>query len=147
MGLDDHEGVLVRCQEDPGVSVRLYDSFVVDEDSVGFSVDLRARGFQATVRGAEVGIWDDSDLPRFVGRLAADYQGWSGLRTWDTRYLLVEAEHHSRGRVRLAWTLRPWDGDGASWSATVTTWLEAGEQMRRLADDLAMLLPGHDQRG
>jgi hypothetical protein len=93
------------------------------------------------VKGVEIGVWDKCHLPEFLAELAADFQGWAGVRTLYVSYLVLEAEYHSRGRVRLAWTVRPWYRGTGSWSATITTWLEAGEQMRNLADELSLFLP------
>ncbi|WP_373310374.1 DUF6228 family protein [Streptomyces violarus] len=33
----------------------------------------------------------------------------------------------------MTWTLRPWPNATGGWTASVTTWLEAGEQMSSLA--------------
>jgi hypothetical protein len=138
-------GVVVRCQENPGVMVRLHSRYVPDELGVGFSIDVQAPGLQACVDGIEVWVWDEADLPGFVAGLASDFQGWTGERIWQTNHLTIQAEYHSRGHVRLTWTLRPWVSRDDSWRATVTTWLEAGEQMRNLADELALFL--RDRRG
>ncbi|MEI5008136.1 DUF6228 family protein [Streptomyces sp. PmtA] len=76
------------------------------------------------------------------GDLAADHQGWDGERRWQTddRDLIVSAVFRSGGHVGLTWTLRPWPKDAGGWSASVTTWLEAGEQMSALAADVRHFL-------
>jgi hypothetical protein len=138
----DGREVTVRCLENPEVSVRLYDRRLPDEYGVAeFSVELQADGLRACFGPVDVWVWDAGGLPGFVSRLADDFGGWVGRRTWSTNHLTIDADHHSRGRVRLRWTLRPWITRDDGWSATVTTWVEAGAQMSRLADDLHPLLP------
>ncbi|WP_436534368.1 DUF6228 family protein [Actinoplanes sp. HUAS TT8] len=83
-------------------------------------------------------------LSGFVGRLAADWQGWDGPRTWQSmeRELTLDARHDGRGHVSLGVTLRAPDRawDDTAWSARVVFVLEAGEQMTGLAGDLAHFL-------
>ncbi|MEU9646840.1 DUF6228 family protein [Streptomyces sp. NPDC048188] len=88
-------------------------------------------------------IWD-SDLVPFLEELAADYRGWDGERSWQTndRDLAVSAVFRSGGHVGLTWTSRPWPKAAGGWSASVTTWLEAGEQMASLAADVRRFLAG-----
>ncbi|MFE2689648.1 DUF6228 family protein [Streptomyces mirabilis] len=52
------------------------------------------------------------------------------------------AVFRSGGHVGLTWTLRPWPRAAGGWSASATTWLEAGEQMTALAADLRHFLAG-----
>ncbi|WP_442805933.1 DUF6228 family protein [Streptomyces sp. NBC_01341] len=42
----------------------------------------------------------------------------------------------------VTWTLRPWPKAAGGWGASVTTWLEAGEQMASLASDIRQFLVG-----
>ncbi|MFH8253950.1 DUF6228 family protein [Streptomyces roseolus] len=139
--IDDSPGVLIRCQENASVGVRLRDRFDFDADSVRYAVELRAPGL--TARADEVVAWKgDGGLAPFLGALAADYRGWDGERTWrtDDRDLAVSAVFRSRGHVGLTWTLRPWPTAAGGWGASVTTWLEAGEQMASLAADVRHFL-------
>ena len=39
----------------------------------------------------------------------------------------------AQASTTLTWTLRPWPNATGGWTASVTTWLEAGEQMSSLA--------------
>ncbi|MCG5444792.1 DUF6228 family protein [Micromonospora sp. NIE79] len=83
-------------------------------------------------------------LPGFLERLAADWEGWGGTRTWTSmeRELVLDARHDGRGRVSLGVTLRapgP-DWDDTAWSARSVFVLEAGEEMTRLAGDLTHFL-------
>lgn len=76
--------------------------------------------------------------------LASDYQGWEGERTWHTvdRDLAVSAVFRSGGYIGLTWTMRPWRNAAGDWSTSVTTWLEAGEQMSSFASDIRHFLAG-----
>ena len=139
-GVDDLH-VMIRCQEDLGVSVRLHSRFFPDECGIGFAVEARAEGLHADLLGAEVWVWDEAWLPDFISQLAADYRGWTGERTWQTNHLAVRATFHSRGHVALTWDLQPWVSRSDAWRASITTWLEAGEQMSHLASDLRAFLP------
>jgi hypothetical protein len=48
---------------------------------------------------------------------------------------------HTGGHVTPAWNLRRWPARSDTWQASITTWLEAGEQMSDLAADLREFLP------
>lgn len=82
----------------------------------------------------------DTTLPGFVQGLAADWQGWNGVRTWTSweRELAIDARHDGRGYVSLGVTLRApgLDLDDTAWSARAVFVLEAGEEMTRCAADL-----------
>ncbi|MEV0720232.1 DUF6228 family protein [Asanoa sp. NPDC050611] len=131
----------MRCSEDPDTSVRLHSRYFPDDYGVGFAVEARADQLQAAIQGVEVWVWDDAWLPDFVARLAADYRGWSEERVWQTNHLSLRATFHSGGHVMLTWNLHPWTSRSDTWEATITTWLEAGEQMSALAADLHEFLP------
>ncbi|MEU2549016.1 DUF6228 family protein [Streptomyces roseolus] len=133
--------MLIRCQENASAGVRLCDRFDFDADSVRYAVELRAPGLTARADG--VVAWKrGSGLVLFLDALAADYRGGDGERTWQTddRDLAVSAVFRSRGYVGLTWTLRPWRTAAGGWGASVTTWLEAGEQMASLAADVRHFL-------
>lgn len=88
------------------------------------------------------GIWEE-DLARFLQQLADGFRGWEGERAWKTydEDLALRAVFVSGGHVRLTWTLRPWRVMSLGrWQATVTTQLEAGEQMAALAADIRYFL-------
>lgn len=141
VGTDDGAGVTIRCQDNASVGVTFCDRFGFDADSVHYAVELRAPGLSARVN--EVVAWiRDSGLSAFLEELAADHRGWDGERCWrtDDRDLIVSAVFRSGGHVGLTWTLRPWPKDAGGWSASVTTWLEAGEQGSALAADVRYFL-------
>lgn len=145
-GPDDKPGVSIRCQDNAPVGVAFRDRFSFDADSVHYAVELEAPGLTARVGEVVAWIWD-RDLALFLEELATDYRGWDGERSWhtDDRDLAVSAVFRSGGNVGLTWTLRPWPQPCGGWSVSVTTWLEAGEQMASLAADMRYFLAGEQQ--
>ncbi|WP_238696966.1 DUF6228 family protein [Streptomyces sp. E5N298] len=139
--LDDKPSATVHCRENPSVDVTFCDRFTFDADSVHYAVELRAPGLTARVDEVVAWIWD-SDLTTFLEELAAEYRGWEGERSWQTndRDLTVSAVFRSGGHVGLTWSLQPWPQAAGGWGASVTTWLEAGEQMTTLAADVRHFL-------
>ncbi len=114
--------------------MRLCDPFRPDEDRVQYAVEAHAPGL--VVRVDQVVAWDrGADLVPFLEGLASDFRGWDGRREWQTNDgdLAVGAVFRSGGHVGLTWTLHPWRRAAGGWKASVTTWLEAGEQMSALA--------------
>ncbi|MET8668141.1 DUF6228 family protein [Streptomyces tendae] len=140
---DDKPSATVRCQENPSVDVTFCDRFSFDADSVHYAFELQAPGLTARVDEVVAWIWD-SDLTTFLDELAAEYRGWDGERSWQTndRDLAVSAVFRSGGHVGLTWSLQPWPQAAGGWGASVTTWLEAGEQMATLAADIRHFLTG-----
>ncbi|WP_217280174.1 DUF6228 family protein [Kibdelosporangium persicum] len=130
---EDGTEVVVRCQEDPGVFVRLTDCHPLDEYRLAFRVEVQAEGLCART-DTVVAEWYD-DLTHFVEGLAADFRGWEGARVWQANRVELSAVFRSRGHVCLKWTLR-----GATladaWEVSIETWQEAGEQMKALAADI-----------
>ncbi|GAA2263251.1 DUF6228 family protein [Streptomyces amakusaensis] len=144
---DGTAGVTLRFREGSAARVRLLDRFRFDAERVEYAVELRAPGMSARVDG--VVAWTlEAGLPGFLEELAAGYRGWEGERRWETedRDLVVSAVFRSRGRIGLTWTLRPWREADGGWSASVTTWLEAGEQMAALAADVRHFLTGEPEQ-
>jgi hypothetical protein len=106
-------------------------------------VELRADGLAAktiaTLHGHGV-----RDLASFFEDLATDWRGWAGKRDWRALEgeMAIEAWHDGLALVTIAVTVkRQWQpfADDA-WSARVVFTLEAGEQLRATAQDLARLL-------
>ncbi|WP_434445276.1 DUF6228 family protein [Lentzea sp. E54] len=130
--------VLITCMEQPETRVRLHECVAFDQDITTMAVELRACGLEAQL-GIEV--LDHDRLPRFVAALADDFAGWEGERGWRSSHdeLAVVARFHPRGHVELRWRLSQQLETPGSWSACVTTWIEAGEGMRRLTADLKEL--------
>lgn len=98
---DNPTDLIVRCQRDRTVHVRLCDRFREGEDCVHYAVEASAPGFNARV-GA-VAAWDwDTDLTPFLDKLAADFRGWNGERTHPTpRVPPPPRTDHRRGLLRL----------------------------------------------
>jgi hypothetical protein len=142
-GMDDKPSVTIRCLGNVAVGVRLSGREPFDEDCVQYVVEACAPGLTARVDEVVAWIWD-ADLAAFVAGLAADYQGWEGERVWQTYDgdLAMSAVFRNGGHVGLTWTLRPWPNATGGWTASVTTWLEAGEQMSSLASDVEDFLSG-----
>ncbi|MGW1067959.1 DUF6228 family protein [Streptomyces aureus] len=144
--LDPPDAVSVRCRNNHSVRVRLCDASRPEEDRVLFAVEAQAPGL--ALRIDPVVAWNrGADLAPFLEGLAADYRGWDGKREWQTddRDLTVGAVFRSGGHVGLTWTLRPWRSADGGWKASVTTWVEAGEQMSAFAGDVRHFLAQQDR--
>ncbi|MFJ9766371.1 DUF6228 family protein [Streptomyces erythrochromogenes] len=141
-GSDEPPHVAVRCQDNASVRVGFHDRHSSDGHCVHYGVEVRAPGMRARLDDAVAWIGDGRGLARFLEQLAADFRGWDGERHWrsDDRDLGVSAAFGPGGYVDLTWTLRPWRHDAGGWSASVTTRLEAGEQMASLAADVRHFL-------
>ncbi|MEU4219411.1 DUF6228 family protein [Actinoplanes sp. NPDC026623] len=104
------------------------------------AAELHENGMTA----ATIAKVDGVTLPGFMAGLAADRQGWDGVRTWRSmeHELICDARHDGRGGVSLGVTLQaPGTGWGdTAWSARTVFALEGGEEMTRLAADLARFL-------
>ncbi|MEU8922500.1 DUF6228 family protein [Kitasatospora sp. NPDC048545] len=136
----DVPDVVVRHQDDPATLVRLCDRYFPDELGIGFAVEVSAAGLHARIDSVETWVWDLDSLDDFLGRLAGDFRGWEGERTWSTNHLALRASFKSGGHVFLTWTLTPWMTRDDGWETSVTTVLEAGEGMSALAADLREFL-------
>jgi hypothetical protein len=98
---------------------------------------LRVPGLEARSRLHDTGF---GDLAAFFGRLAADWRGWDGERVWESleHDLRLAATHD--GHVQLAVQLLQRPEWQAGWSAAAVISLEPGEEMTRVAEDVAALL-------
>jgi Family of unknown function (DUF6228) len=83
-------------------------------------------------------------LRDFLTGLGEEWRGWPGTRTWTSmeHEMTVNATHDGRGHVRIAVTLRrARRADHLhAWSARIVLTVEAGEQLRELADAADHLL-------
>ncbi|MGK4585409.1 DUF6228 family protein [Kitasatospora sp. HPMI-4] len=132
--------VIVRSQEDPTTQVRLSGRYFPDEYGTGFAVEVHAEGLQARLDSVITWVCGPEYLADFLDKLAADFRGWEGERTWSTHHLALRAVFRSGGHVGLTWTLRPWTTREDSWEVSVTTWLEGGSQLTALAADVRQFL-------
>ncbi|MFE9647453.1 DUF6228 family protein [Streptomyces sp. NPDC006365] len=140
----EESGVTLRCLDNRAVGIQFSDRSLVDADCAHYAVELWAPGLSSRVDGVVAWI-RDADLASFLDRLAADFHGWDGARTWHTidEDLALSAVFRSGGHVGLTWTLRPWRTFPGSWTASVTIWLEAGEQLAAAASDIRHFLEGN----
>jgi hypothetical protein len=79
---------------------------------------------------------------KFVAEVAESYEGWSGEKTWQSlsRDLTIKAVFKTWGYVDMTWALAP-QSMFIDWRAEVTVrGIQAGEEMRRLAEDMGALL-------
>ncbi|MCP2342204.1 hypothetical protein FHU30_007596 [Actinomadura rupiterrae] len=53
---------------------------------------------------------------------------------------MLQAVFQSGGRIELTWKLRAWAAQQAAWEASVTTWIEGGQQLTALASDVEAFL-------
>lgn len=100
-------------------------------------VSIRAQGLEAdTIATFSDGPWD---IALFFAELAADWRGWEGERHWGALdgELKVQASH--TGARVIAVTVRRPDMTFANdaWEARIVLTLEPGEQLDRVARDLA----------
>ncbi|MEZ0115077.1 hypothetical protein ABH920_009112 [Catenulispora sp. EB89] len=145
MRLEDHSGpseIVIRCQEHRSTRVRLFAPEAHGDDELVFGMEAQADGLQARLERVEVHPWQTEYLSTFLGGLAADFRGWDGERVWRTNHLGLAATFASGGHVRLVWTLSDSLVMPDSWQASVSTWIEAGEQMVQVAEQAREFLRG-----
>ncbi len=141
---DERPCVAIRGQDNVSVGVSFRDRHSADDYCVHYSVQVQAAGLSARLDDAVAWIGDNSDLAPFLEKLAGDFTGWDGEQCWETNDhdLAVSAVFRPGGYVDLTWTLRPWRKAAGGWSASVTTRLEAGEQMASFAAEIRHFLEG-----
>jgi len=131
--------VIIGSYENSATRVCLHDCRFIGEYETTFVVDLHSDGLDARIGEVSVTPWDCGGLTGFMDGLAADFRGWSGTRSWAVNHLKLTATFHSGGHVELCWTIRPWI-TRADWEASLTTWIEGGQQMTDLAAAIKALL-------
>jgi hypothetical protein len=129
---------------DPGNRVRLWNRVApYGDDVVALCAEFSGDQMRAALHGLTVDFYGGGSLPLFLDGLASEFAGWQGVQSWESldHDLRVEAQHDPRGYVEMTWTLSPRSCSRPdSWTATVVTALEAGEEMRRLADSVHRFL-------
>jgi hypothetical protein len=133
--IESRDHVTVRSWCDPGTWVRFSDWRLPDDYGLSFSIELHSHELR-TRRGIEDWTWEQGEPADFLDRLVADFRGWEGERTWRVNDLALRAVFRSGGHVGLTWTLRSWNAEFDNWEASVTTCVEAGEQLSALAADV-----------
>ncbi|MGS2620072.1 DUF6228 family protein [Micromonospora sp. LZ34] len=97
--------VVVRVSSGQRWIVRLTQDPYGDGYVYTIATELHADGLTAsTVAKIDGQFFDlDTTLSGFVQRLAADWQGWNGVRTWTSweRELAIDARHDGRGYVSV----------------------------------------------
>ena len=109
-----------------------------EDELLTFCARIGGNGMTATLHNVVV----HNEAPeKFVAGLAESFAGWSGARVWESldRDVRIEAVFRTGGHVDMTWGLAPWRGTDA-WKAEVTFTVEAGEEMRKLAQDMRVLL-------
>jgi hypothetical protein len=104
------------------------------------TVRLQVPGLQASLRVSAHYATGFDDLVAFFRAVASDWRGWRGERTYESldHDLRLIATHDGHGHVRLAAQL--WSSESAEWSMTTAFRLDPGEEMTRVAEDVAALL-------
>lgn len=133
--------VIIRSGKDAAAQVRLHDCRFPGEYETTFAVCLHADGLDARIGEVSVTPWDNSGLTSFMDGLVADFRGWVGTRSWAVSHFKLTAAFHSGGHVELCWTIRPWITHN-DWEASLTTWIEGGQQMTELAAAIRAFLTG-----
>jgi hypothetical protein len=100
---------------------------------------LRTPGLDAVLQVSSHYATGFADLVMFFQRLATDWRGWEGARSYESleKDLRLSAAHdgHVRLVVNLAQTSTP-----GGWSVSAVLTLEPGEEMTRAAGEVAALL-------
>ncbi len=109
-----------------------------DEPTIDFLI--RARGPWGSIE-TSVETWDGDGLDTFLASLAEDFRGWKGVRTWHSLCydLILSAEHHPGGHVRLTWGIRD-RAPSEEWQFETITMHAAGEDMRNLSAEIHTLI-------
>ncbi|WP_020554040.1 DUF6228 family protein [Embleya scabrispora] len=150
-GSTDPDDVIIRCNDNPAIRIRLRDAVSPDDEVaarypasrlVHYTVEIQAPGMAAHLDRVVGWTGEAREIAGFLTDLARDFGGWDGERRWhtDDRDLTVTAVFRSGGRVELTWELRPRRMGGCGWAASVTLVVEAGEQLAMLAADVRQFL-------
>lgn len=107
---------------------------------VKMCVEVGADDMKAVAHGVTLEVTGDT-LTSFLDHLAESFAGWEGVLSWPGLEpgLKIDATHHTGGHVMLTFTIGP-ARYTAAWSASAQVAVEAGEQLRRLAEDVSRFL-------
>ncbi|MET0416687.1 MAG: DUF6228 family protein [Actinoplanes sp.] len=106
------------------------------DDFVDFRVELQDSGLNAATGVRTI---EGDGLPSWTKALADSYAGWDGEQSWESleRDARIYARHDGRGHVTLRFAIRgPRAYDEASWEASVSVNLDAGEDMAGFAREI-----------
>ena len=105
-----------------------------------FLCEINDAGVRATTA---IRMLDGDGLTSWATELAQSYCGWEGVRSWKSleHDLGIDASRDGRGHVSLRFVVRgPRGYEPDAWEASVCVNLDAGEDMRRLAAEIAAFL-------
>jgi hypothetical protein len=108
-----------------------------NDEVLDFLCEIADAGLSAT---RMVRTLDGDSLPAWMAELAESYAGWEGVRSWNSleRDLRIEATHDRRAHVSLRFAVRGPRGYKAdAWEASACVQLDAGEDMKRFAAEVA----------
>jgi hypothetical protein len=133
--LPEQSELTVQSSGYQATSVRFFDWSRTDENEVVFAGEAVTGDLRACIDTVTVSVWDGvGDLSDFLAGMARDFRGWEGERVWLNNHLILAATFGSGGHVHLTWTLRSGNFP-EDWRCSLTTTLEAGEEMAVLAAD------------
>ena len=145
--VDMIEAVEIR---DGSTLIRFHSAIDPFRDGLGirhFTVDIEAPELNASVN-ADSYLGDKNyDLAGFLDRLAADWEGWQGDRTWQApdRALTINAAHEGN-RIVVRFAIRGSLGPGTTrdelggWTVAAAATITPGEQLRGLAREVRTFL-------
>ncbi|MDI6105593.1 DUF6228 family protein [Actinoplanes sp. NEAU-A12] len=111
-----------------------------NDEVLDFLCEIEDAGISAT--GAIRTLGGDS-LPAWTAELAESYVGWDGVRSWRSleHDLRIDATHDRRGHVSLRFAVRgPRGYEADAWEASACVQLDAGEDTKRFAAEVATFL-------
>lgn len=111
-----------------------------NDEVLDFRCEISDVGVSATTA---IRTLDGDALASWAAELAESYPGWDGVRSWKSQEhdLRIDAMHDRRGHVSLRFVVRgPRGYESDAWEASVGVTLDAGEDMRHLAAELASFL-------
>lgn len=122
---------------------------VADDPAEGapqqLAAELRLDGLSAAVQVCCHYATGFEDLADFFQRLADEWLGWAGARTWESLEHELELEaRHEYGHVQLRVTMRR-EGPGwgnLGWSVTGDLTIEPGERLSAIARDMRVVAFG-----
>jgi hypothetical protein len=111
-----------------------------NDEVLDFLCEISDVGVSAT---RAIRTLDGDSLTSWAAELAESYSGWDGVRSWKSleQDLRIDAIHDRLGHVSLRFVVRgPRGYERDAWEASVCVNLDAGEDMRRLAAEIAAFL-------
>ncbi len=136
--LDD--GIEITAQPGRGCVLLRVAERPWNDEVLDFLCEISDAGIRAT---SAIRTLDGDGLASWAAELAESYRGWDGLRSWKSleRDLRIDATNDGRGHVSLRFVVRgPRGYEPDAWEASACVDFDAGEDMRRLAAEIAAFL-------